>query len=376
MKARHQKLEQYLRLTVERGASDLHLQTGLKPALRNLGKIEFIENEPVQHAMMHEILDTVLEQYEIDELLSVGHVDTSYHIDGVARYRANYLLQHNGFGAVFRVVPSEVPNIDDLNLPAVLKELSMYKKGMVIVTGPTGSGKSTTLAAMVNYINEHRKCHIMTIEDPIEFVHPSKKAIVQQRQVGVHAKSFGRALKAALRESPDIVLVGEMRDEETVSQALAAAETGHLVFGTLHTNSAAKTVDRIIDVFPADQQDSIRGILSVTLRAVVAQQLLKTSDGKGRVAAQEIMKVNVGVSGLIREGKTTQLPSFITMGQSEGMQSFDQDLAKLVREKKITLEAALEKSSDKEALKRLCRVPGEGDPFADGTLSDTASSYL
>ncbi len=346
------ELDRYLTLTVDKGASDLHLQTGAKPALRIRGDIHFLDEDVLTHQKTEALVKEVLDEAHFNTLFKYGSVDFAYEVQDLARFRANFLLQHYGYGAVLRVIPSRIPTLEELNLPKVLLEICDYNKGLVIVTGPTGSGKSTTLAAMVNHINHNRACHIITIEDPIEFSHPSHASMIQQRQVGVHAKTFAQALRAALRESPDIVLVGEMRDLETISQAISAAETGHLVFGTLHTNSAAKTIDRIIDVFPADAQDSIRSMLSGTLRAVVAQQLMKTKDGQGRVAVQEIMTVNMGISGLIREAKTSQIPSFITMGSREGMQSMDQHLIALVGDGRISVDSAFERCHSPATLQR------------------------
>jgi len=349
---RSEELDRYLTMTVDKGGSDLHLQTGSRPAIRILGDVVFMDEEVLTHQRTESLVKEVLDEPHFNTLFKTGSVDFAYEVKDLARFRANFLLQHYGYGAVLRVIPSRIPTLEELNLPESLLEICQYDKGLVIVTGPTGSGKSTTLAAMVNYINDSRAAHMITIEDPIEFAHPSKKSMIQQRQVGIHANNFAQALKAALRESPDIVLVGEMRDLETISQAISAAETGHLVFGTLHTNSAAKTIDRIIDVFPADAQDSIRSMLSGTLRAVIAQQLLKTADGQGRVAVQEIMTVNMGISGLIREAKTSQIPSFITMGSREGMQSMDQHLVALVQDGRVSSEAAFERCHSVSTLKR------------------------
>lgn len=346
------ELDRYLTMTVDKGGSDLHLQTGAKPAIRILGDVVFLDEEVLTHSRTEALCKEVLDESHFNTLFKTGSVDFAYEVKDLARFRANFLLQHYGYGMVMRVIPSRIPTLEELNLPKSLYEICDYNKGLVIVTGPTGSGKSTTLAAMINHINQNRAMHIITIEDPIEFSHPSINSMIQQRQVGIQAKTFAQALRAALRESPDIVLVGEMRDLETISQAISAAETGHLVFGTLHTNSAAKTIDRIIDVFPADAQDSIRSMLSGTLRAVIAQQLLKTADGEGRVAVQEIMTVNMGIAGLIREAKTSQIPSFITMGSREGMQSMDQHLLNLVQEGRISVEAAFERCLSPNTLTR------------------------
>lgn len=349
---RSAELDRYLTMTVDKGGSDLHLQTGSKPAVRILGEMVFLDEDVLGHQKTEALMKEVLDDAHFSTLFKTGSVDFAYEVKDLARFRANFLLQHYGYGAVLRVIPSRIPTLEELKLPDSLRDICNYDKGLVIVTGPTGSGKSTTLAAMVNYINDNRAAHIVTIEDPIEFAHSSKKSMIQQRQVGIHAKTFEKALRAVLRESPDIVLVGEMRDLETISQAINAAETGHLVFGTLHTNSAAKTIDRIIDVFPADAQDSIRSMLSGTLRAVIAQQLLKTADGEGRVAVQEIMTVNMGIAGLIREAKTSQIPSFITMGSKEGMQSMDQHLITLVKGGRIGVDTAFARCHSPNTLKR------------------------
>ncbi len=350
--SRSETLDRFLYQVVDRNGSDLHLQTQSPPAIRIMGDIVFLDEPPLEHKGMEAMVNEVLDEGAQDTLFSTGSVDFAYEVPDLARFRANFLLQHHGYGMVMRVIPSRIPTLEELDLPQILQDICEFKKGLVIVTGPTGSGKSTTLAAMVNFINNKRGVHLMTIEDPIEFAHPSIKSMIQQRQVGVHARSFSQALRAALRESPDIVLVGEMRDLETIGEAISAAETGHLVFGTLHTNSAAKTVDRIIDVFPSDAQDSIRSMLSGTLKAVIAQQLVKTEDGNSRVAVQEIMIVNMGVAGLIREAKTSQISSFITMGAREGMQSMDQHLIKLVQDGRISNEMAYERCHTPSSLQR------------------------
>ncbi len=353
-------INRYLTLVVDRKGSDLHIQTGAPPAIRALGEVQFLQEPPLTNERAETMLMALLDEGKYEELFSSGNVDFAYELPGIARFRCNLLLQHYGYGGVFRVIPSKIPTMTELGLPPILEEICFFNKGLVVVTGPTGSGKSTTLAAMINHINHSRSVHIITVEDPIEYAHPSATAMIQQREVHRHARSFSEAVKAAVRESPDIVLVGEMRDLDTISQALAAAETGHLVFGTLHTNSASKTVDRIIDVFPSDQQDQIRSMLAGSLKAVVAQQLVRTADGRGRIAVQEIMTVNVGLAGLIREGKTTQIPSFITMGAKEGMQSMDQHLIKLAKENKISAQTAFERCHDKTVLTRAGLKPPEG----------------
>ncbi len=345
-------LDGYLTTVFERGGSDLHLESGAPPAMRLNGFIHFMDEAPVESEELEELLVPLMDEARSQIFLDTGNVDLSYEVPGVARFRVNVLLHHRGIGAVFRTVPNRVPTLEELGLPKVLKTISGFGKGLVIVTGPTGSGKSTTLAAMLNYINITRDAHVITIEDPIEFVHTSDKALIQQREIGSHARNFSSALRAALRESPDIVLVGEMRDLETIAEAIRAAETGHLVFGTLHTNSAAKTVDRMIDVFPADEQDQIRSMLSGSLKAVVAQQLIPTADGLSRVAVQEIMLVNFGIAGLIREAKASQITSFINMGAREGMQTMDQHLVQLVQEGRIGIHTAFECCQNKDTLVR------------------------
>lgn len=350
---RSYSLEHLLRKLVEMGCSDLHLEAGCPPVMRYKGDVRFADLPEMSNDFLIKLLsilplsETLAERFE-----KVGNIDFAYELPGVARFRVNWLKQLRGVGAVLRVIPSRIPTLDELQLPPVLARIASSPRGIVLVTGPTGSGKSTTLAAMINHINQTRRAHIITIEDPIEFTHKSAISLIDHREIGAHTKSFAAALKACLREDPDIVLVGEMRDLETIALALTAAEMGVLVFGTLHTNSAPKTVDRIIDVFPAEQQEQVRMQLSQSLRGVVAQQLLKKKDGTGRVAALEIMVVNEGLRSLVREGKTSQIPSFIMMGKDEGMQSLDTCLIEFVRDGKIKLADALERASDVSAFKR------------------------
>jgi twitching motility protein PilT len=348
---------------VEKNGSDLHLAVGRKPLLRIRG--ELVESS-------REVLTPEASQLLIGEVLSADHrttvrqsldLDFAYDLpDGRARFRANVLWQHRGLGAVFRVIPTKILTVDQLGLPSVVKDIADLPRGLVLVTGPTGSGKSTTLAAMIDYLNETREKHIITIEDPLEFIHPNKKCLVTQREVKAHTRSFAAALRMAARQDPDIVLVGEMRDLETIRQALVAAELGILVFGTLHTNSAAKTIDRIIDAFPSEEQPQVRVMLADSLKAVVAQQLLKTADGKGRVAANEVLLTSPALGNLIREGKTGMIASTIQTGSAQGMRSMDQALMKLVEEKRITAEAAYEKAIDKETFAKLVKKPPEGEP--------------
>ena len=278
-------------------------------------------------------------------------IDFSFDLGGLARFRVNCFRQQRGMSGVFRQIPSKILTLDELGCPEVFKEIAMCPRGICLVTGPTGSGKSTTLAAMIDHRNNHEKGHILTIEDPIEFVHKSKKCLISQREVGAHTHSFANALRSALREDPDVILVGEMRDLETISLALTAAETGHMVFGTLHTSSAPKTIDRIIDVFPAAEKEMVRAMLSESLKAVISQTLIKRADGTGRIAAHEIMTGTPAVRNLIRENKIPQLVSVLQTSQREGMKTLDMDLQRLVRERKITLEAAREKAHDKSLFK-------------------------
>lgn len=330
-----------------RGASDLHMVIGFPPLLRLRGELVPMDQPVLTPESNRQILFEILtpeQRKTIDENLDL---DKAYELAGVGRFRCNFLYQHRGIGAVFRLIPTDIVTMEQLKLPAVLKSIADFNKGLVLVTGPTGSGKSTTLAAMIDYINDNRDAHIITIEDPLEFVHPNKKCLITHREIGTHARSFSEALKVASRENPDIILVGEMRDLETISLALTCAELGILVFGTLHTNSAAKTIDRIINAFPSDQQAQTRTMLAESLRAVIAQQLLKTKDGKGRCAANEILIGSPALASMIREGKISQIGSIIQTGTSIGMQTMDQHLKQLIAEGKITKEAAYEKAIDK-----------------------------
>jgi len=339
-------LDDLLMILVETGGSDLHLAVNSPPIERINGDLVRMKAPKITQEKIVKILHPIMGYEQKEKFFATGNLDFAYEIKDVARFRANYFNQFYGMGAVFRIIPSKIPTIDQLNLPPVLKKICLYHSGMVIVTGPTGSGKSTTLAAMINHINESRAAHIITIEDPLEFSHINKKCIIDHREVGIHATSFADALRASLREDPDIILVGELRDLETIYQAIKAAETGVLVFATLHTNSAPKTVDRMIDVFPAKQQEQIRSMLSESLKAVVAQQLMKTADGKGRCAANEILISMSGFGNLIREGKTSMIPSFIQTGREHGMKSMDQGIIELLKQRKINLKAAKEKATD------------------------------
>jgi twitching motility protein PilT len=347
------KIDQFLELLVKHSGSDLHLSCGQPPVMRVHGHLQRIKFRELSEADLKALFYEILQPAQKETYDSTRDLDFAYEIPGVARFRGNCFYQHRGPAAVFRVIPSRVLSADELNLPDVIRKFTDLTKGLVLVTGPTGSGKSTTLAAMIDLINSTRAEHILTIEDPVEFVHQSKMALVNQREVGAHTNSFAAALKAALREDPDIILVGEMRDRETIALALTAAETGHLVFGTLHTNSAHKTVDRIIDTFPGELQDQVRAMLSESLRGVVAQQLLRTKGGKGRVAAHEIMVGTPAVSNMIREGKTFQIPSMIQTGKKDGMVLMDQSITNLLMAGTIDTDEAYAKAVDKAAFQKL-----------------------
>lgn len=343
---------------VEVGASDLHMTSGTKPQFRLHGDIVPInECAEIQPDQMKQILREISPEKNWTQFEDENDTDFAYYLPGVARFRVNLFMDNRGPGAVFRVIPEEILSCDQLGLPQAVRDLCYLSKGLVLVTGPTGSGKSTTLAAMIDLINATRSDHILTIEDPIEFVHKDKKCLINQRQVGGHTASFKRALKAALREDPDIVLVGEMRDLETIEIAIETAETGHLVFGTLHTTTAASTVDRIIDQFPADRQAQIRTMLSSSLKGVIAQTLCKKKGG-GRVAALEVLIANSAVSSLIREGKTHQITSTMQMGGKQGMRLLNDSLADLVQNGQVEPDQAYIKAVDKDGLVSAMRAKG------------------
>lgn len=328
------------------------------------GELENIEQLPaLQHADLLELLQEIAPSAKWDQFARTGDVDFGYEIPGMARFRCNYFNQRSGCAAVFRQIPSKVLTAEDLGLPKVLTQAAMLKKGLVLVTGPTGSGKSTTLAAMIDHANKNRKDHIITVEDPIEFVHQSSGCMVNHREVGLHTESFSAALRGALREDPDIILVGEMRDLETIRLAVEAAATGHLVFGTLHTTNAPKTVDRVIEVFPPEEQNQIRNTLSTSLRCVVAQNLFKRADIKGRCAALEILVCNSGVGNLIREGKTFQIPSQMQLGKKQGMQTLDDAIHDLLQKKWISPEEAFDKAIDKARFQHLIKMSPEDSMF-------------
>ena len=347
-----QKIDRFLKLMNDRGASDFHLTVGRPPMLRASGTMESIRYRTLSEADFTELVKPIVPERMWEEYLQTGDADLAYEIPGQARYRVNLFRQQRGGGAVFRVIPTKIMTIEQLGLPEQVRRVASIRSGLVLVTGPTGSGKSTTLAAIIDEINETRSLHIITIEDPIEFVHPNKKCLVHQREVGSHAKSFAEALKAAGREDPDVLLVGEMRDLETIAMALSAAERGTLVFGTLHTNNAAKTMDRIISVFPASEQEGVRNVLGETIRGVVAQQLMPRIGG-GRVAALEILFASPAIGNMIREGKTSQVTSAIQTGVREGMVDMDTSIRRLFEAGKVTARAAYDKAIDKEQFKDL-----------------------
>ncbi len=339
-------IDDLLRLLVERDASDLHLKAGVAPCMRIRGHLVRLD-VPAPTAEQHnERLFSILNDERRHKLETLKEVDLSYNVPGLARFRVNMFWQRGNIGAVFRVIPFQIRTIDELNLPQVCKKIAGLARGLVLVTGPTGSGKSTSLAAIVNHINQERRCHIMTVEDPIEYVHKDITSIINQRELATDTHSFAHALKHVLRQNPDVILVGEMRDLETIQLAITAAETGHLVFSTLHTVDAAQTIDRIVDVFDPEQQAQVRTQLSVTLQAVVSQTLIPRKGKPGRVAAFEVMLATPAIRNLIRDGKTHQIPTDIQTGQQFGMQSLDGHLLKLVEQGEIEYEDALAKSSN------------------------------
>ena len=339
-----------LAFSVKNKASDLHISTGLPPMIRVHGDVRRINLPAANQEQVFDMITDVMNDNQRKIFQQNLETDFSFELPNIARFRVNAFMSNRGPAAVFRTIPSTVLTLEQLQAPKVFEKISDTPRGLVLVTGPTGSGKSTTLAAMINYINENHPAHILTIEDPIEFVHQSKKALVNQRELHEHTHSFANALKSALREDPDVILVGEMRDPETIGLALTAAETGHLVFGTLHTTGAAKTVDRIVDVFPAGEKEMVRSMLSESLRAVISQTLLKTKDGSGRVAAHEIMLSTPAVRNLIRENKIAQIGSVMQTGQQHGMQTLDQCLQNLVRRNQISVDMARSKASNPDLI--------------------------
>jgi twitching motility protein PilT len=339
-------IAQLLAFSVKNNASDLHLSAGVPPMIRVDGDVKRVNMPPLSHKDVHSMIYDIMNDKQRKDYEEYLETDFSFEIPKLARFRVNAFNQARGAGAVFRTIPSEVLTLDDLQAPPIFRDISMHPRGIVLVTGPTGSGKSTTLAAMINYINESKPDHILTIEDPIEFMHESQRSLINQREVHRDTLGFSEALRSALREDPDVILVGELRDLETIRLALTAAETGHLVFGTLHTSSAAKTVDRIVDVFPAGEKEMVRSMLSESLRAVISQTLLKRTGG-GRIAAHEIMIGTPAIRNLIREGKIAQMYSAIQTGQSSGMQTLDQNLQELLGKGIISKEEARFRASNK-----------------------------
>ncbi|MBJ7859833.1 type IV pilus twitching motility protein PilT [Neisseria meningitidis] len=331
-------------------ASDLHLSSGISPMIRVHGDMRLINLPEMSAEEVGNMVTSVMNDHQRKIYQQNLEVDFSFELPNVARFRVNAFNIGRGPAAVFRTIPSTVLSLEELKAPSIFQKIAESPRGMVLVTGPTGSGKSTTLAAMINYINETQPAHILTIEDPIEFVHQSKKSLINQRELHQHTLSFANALRSALREDPDVILVGEMRDPETIGLALTAAETGHLVFGTLHTTGAAKTVDRIVDVFPAGEKEMVRSMLSESLTAVISQNLLKTHDGNGRVASHEILIANPAVRNLIRENKITQINSVLQTGQASGMQTMDQSLQSLVRQGLIAPEVARRRAQNSESM--------------------------
>jgi twitching motility protein PilT len=347
-------IPELLDLVIGQQASDLHLTVGSKPVVRLHGDLQRLEQYPILTQQgLRAMIYAILPQRRREQLEQDLELDMSYSLPGKARFRVNVYFQRDSLGAAFRLIPHEIKSVDSLGLPAVVTDLARYPRGFICVTGPTGSGKSTTLAALVDVVNQERKAHIMTVEDPIEFLHKHKNSIVNQREVGSDTHGFAQALKHVLRQDPDVILVGEMRDLETIQTAITAAETGHLVFATLHTQDAPQTIDRMIDVFPPHQQQQVRVQLSTTLQGVVTQQLLQTADGQGRVVASEVLIATSAVRNLIREGKVHQIYSVMQAGGRFGMRTMDASLADLVRTGRITHRLAMERSHDPEELTRL-----------------------
>ena len=355
------QIDAFFKLMNEQQASDLHLAAGKQPILRVKGELERIKYNPLDNDSLKSMLYEITPEHKIKVFEETGDVDFAYEIPGLARYRANFFKQNNGIAAAFREIPGQILTCEDLGLPSVVKQLATLPRGLVLVTGPTGSGKSTTLAAIIDEANKTRKDHIITVEDPIEFVHVSKKAMINHREVGIHTRSFSAALRGALREDPDIIMVGEMRDLETIDLAIEASLTGHLVFSTLHTSSAPKTIDRVIEVFPADQQAQVRSTLADGIRAVICQSLFRRQNTRpgdmGRVAALEIMIGTPAVRNLIREQKIFQIPSAIQTGKKYGMQSLDDAVMDLLTKKTVSAEEAYAKCNDKSKFVQFLKHP-------------------
>jgi len=341
------EITELLAFSVKHNASDLHLSSGVPPLIRVDGEVRKLNVPELKHQDVHRLVYDIMNDKQRKDYEEYLEIDFSFEVPNLARFRVNAFNQARGAAAVFRTIPSDILTLEQLGAPEIFKKISSYPRGLVLVTGPTGSGKSTTLAAMIDYVNDNRRDHILTIEDPIEFVHKTKNCLINQREVHRHTLSFAAALRSALREDPDVILVGEMRDLETIRLALTAAETGHLVFGTLHTTSAAKTIDRVVDVFPSGEKDMVRTMLSESLQAVISQTLIKKIGG-GRVAAHEIMIGTPAIRNLIREDKVAQMYSAIQTGMAHGMQTLEQSLQHLVARGVITREDALSKSSNKQ----------------------------
>jgi twitching motility protein PilT len=363
-------IDQFLAVIVAEDASDLHIGEGQPPKMRRHGDVMPIRDESVTHEEAAKMLSEMCGQQRWEIFEEQGDLDFAYQMDEQSRFRCNFLKQANGYGAVFRLIPTKIASLDQLGIPPVVKEFGHLRGGLVLVTGPTGSGKSTTLAALIDYINEHFSRHIVTIEEPIEFVHQNKRSIITQREVPVDSASFPDALKAALREDADIMLVGEMRDLETISLALTAAETGLLVFGTLHTNNARKTIDRMVDAFPANKQAQVRTMLANSLRGVLAQLLLKKADGSGRLAVNEILIASPAVSAIIREGATQKLQDVIVAGRGQGMQFMDDAIHALLRQGLVSPHEAFMKAIDKNRFKEFLSSEEKGLGNAGGSAPD------
>lgn len=346
-------IEQYLRIARENNASDLHITVGLPPMLRVTGSIRPITEIPLSESEVEMFVKSMITNAQLNKLMTGDDLDFTYVSEEGYRNRVNIYRQKGNFAIAMRLLNTNIPTLEQLNLPEILGKLAMLQRGLILVTGPTGSGKSTTLAAMIDVINRNKRCHILTLEEPIEYVHHHKQSMINQREIGSDSYSFAHALRSALREDPDVILVGEMRDFETISLALTAAETGHLVLSTLHTTNVAQTIDRIIDVFPPNQQAQVRLQLSMCLKAVVAQHLLPQIDNRSRCAALEIVVTNEAVGNMIREGKTYHIASVMQTHPAEGMQTIEFALAKLVRENKISMDVAMEHCSDPQLLRRL-----------------------
>ncbi|MES2469578.1 MAG: PilT/PilU family type 4a pilus ATPase [Verrucomicrobiota bacterium] len=359
-------IDQFFHELIELGGSDLHIAEGQPPKVRVHGGVRAIREEILTHEFMEQMLTGICEPRAWEKFMSRGDLDFAYEMDEDSRFRCNYYKQQNGLGAVFRLIPTKIKTLEELGVPQVIKRFGEMRSGLVLVTGPTGSGKSTTLAALIDYINTNYARHIITVEEPIEFVHKNKMSVITQREVPIQTPTFSDGLRASLREDADIVLVGEMRDLETISLALTAAETGLLVFGTLHTNNARKTVDRLVDVFPSDQQSQVRTMLAASLRGVVAQLLMKTADGKGRVAVNEVLVATPAVAAIIREGATQKLTDVITGGSAYGMQFMDNAIWDNLKIEKVTPMEAYMKAIDKTRFKKY--LPKEtGDTMAGGS---------